>query len=361
MKVACTSKRVAPMPLISLTPAGLFCEAGDFHIDPWRPVSRAVITHAHSDHASPGHAHYLLAEPGEHVARRRLGATADIQTVRYGAALTLNGVRVSLHPAGHVLGSSQVRVEHRGEVWVASGDYKMQHDPTCAPFEPILCHTFITESTFGLPIYRWREPADLFAEVDAWWRGNQAVDRASVVYAYALGKAQRLLASVDASIGPIYTHGAVEALNEAYRASGVRLPQTQHVSAMPRGHDFSRALIVATPSAQNTPWMKRFGDYADAFASGWMNIRGIRRRRAVDRGFALSDHADWPGLLCAIGATEAQRVYVTHGYSDPLVRWLSERGIDAQTLSTQFTGEHGASIESAEPDAAAIEVPESSA
>jgi len=332
-------------PLITLTPAGLYCEAGDFHIDPWRPVERAVITHAHSDHASGGHGHYLVTRAGEHVTRRRVG-DASIQTVEYGEALTLNGVRVSLHPAGHVLGSAQVRIEHGGEVWVVSGDYKLQHDPTCAAFEPVVCDTFITESTFGLPIYRWREPRELFADVDRWWQDNQAVDRASVVYAYSLGKAQRLLASIDPSIGPIYTHGAVEGLNAAYRASGVALPPTQLVSAMPRGHDFSRALIVAPPSAQGSAWLRRFGDYADAFASGWMQIRGIRRRRAVDRGFSLSDHADWPGLLSAIAATGASRVYVTHGYSDPLVRWLGDRGLDAHTLKTQFTGEQG----SAEPE-----------
>ena len=332
-------------PLITLTPAGLYCEAGGFHIDPWRPVERAVITHAHSDHASGGHGHYLVTRAGEHVTRRRVGE-ASIQTVEYGEALTLNGVRVSLHPAGHVLGSAQVRIEHGGEVWVVSGDYKLQPDPTCAAFEPVVCDTFITESTFGLPIYRWREPRELFADVDRWWQDNQAVDRASVVYAYALGKAQRLLASIDPSIGPIYTHGAVEGLNTAYRASGVALPPTQLVSAMPRGHDFSRALIVAPPSAQGSAWLRRFGDYADAFASGWMQIRGIRRRRAVDRGFSLSDHADWPGLLSAIAATGAARVYVTHGYSDPLVRWLCERGLDAHTLKTQFTGEQG----SAEPE-----------
>ena len=328
-------------PLIRVTPEGLFCEAGGFHIDPWRPVPRAVITHAHSDHASWGHEHYLVAKAGEHVARKRLGESS-IETVEYGAELRMNDVRVSLHPAGHVLGSAQVRIELGGEVWVVSGDYKVQHDPTCAAFEPVRCDTFITESTFGLPIYRWREPADLFGDVSAWWRDNQAVDRASVVYAYALGKAQRLLASVDPAIGPIYTHGAVESLNEAYRASGVSLPPTQRVSDLPaRGHDYSRALIVAPPSAQGTPWLRRFGDYADAFASGWMQIRGIRRRRAVDRGFALSDHADWPGLLSAISATGAQRVYVTHGYTEPLVRWLCEGGIDAQTLSTRFTGEQG--------------------
>jgi putative mRNA 3-end processing factor len=248
---------------------------------------------------------------------------------------------VSFHPAGHVLGSAQVRLEYGGEVWVVSGDYKLDPDSTCAPFEPVRCDTFITESTFGLPIYRWCDPRELFADVNRWWNENRAAGRASVVYAYALGKAQRVIANVDASIGPICTHGAVEALNEAYRASGVALPPTRRVSEMPRGRDFSASLIVAPPSAQSTPWLRRFGEYADAFASGWMQIRGIRRRRAVDRGFALSDHADWPSLLRAVSATGAQRVFVTHGYSDPLVRWLRERGLDARTLVTRFAGEEG--------------------
>jgi putative mRNA 3-end processing factor len=205
----------------------------------------------------------------------------------------------------------------------------------------VKCHTFITESTFGLPIYRWDSPTALFAQMSAWWRANRAAGRASVVYAYALGKAQRVIASVDAQIGPIYTHGAVEVLNDAYRASGVELPRTRRVSQLPRGHDLGGALIVAPPSAQGTPWLRRLGDYADAFASGWMQIRGMRRRRAVDRGFALSDHADWPGLLQAIDASGAQRVLVTHGYSDALVRWLGGTGIDAQALATRFAGEQG--------------------
>jgi putative mRNA 3-end processing factor len=327
--------------LITLEAAGLYCAPGDFYVDPWRPVERAVITHAHGDHASYGHRHYLVAQPGEYVTRRRVGSEASIEAVSYGEPVTISGVRVSLHPAGHVLGSAQVRLEYGGEVWVVSGDYKLNPDPTCAPFEPIACDTFITESTFGLPIYRWRDPLDVFADVNRWWTENATAGRASVVYAYALGKAQRLIANVDPSIGPIYTHGAVEVLNEAYRASGVPLPPTRRVSDMPRGHDFSGALIVAPPSAQSTPWLRRFGDYADAFASGWMQIRGVRRRRAVDRGFALSDHADWPSLLQAVSATGAQRVFVTHGYSEPLVRWLCERGMDARTLVTRFTGEEG--------------------
>ena len=329
------------MDLITLEAEGLFCAPGGFYVDPWRPVERAVITHAHGDHASFGHRHYLVSESGEHITRRRVGHDASIQTLAYGEAVAINGVKVSLHPAGHVLGSAQVRIEHAGEVWVVSGDYKLQPDSTCVPFESMRCHTFITESTFGLPIYRWRDPREIFGDLNRWWSENRAAGRASVIYAYALGKAQRVIANVDPSIGPIYTHGAVEPLNDAYRASGVPLVPTRRVSEMPRGHDFSDALIVAPPSAQSTPWLRRFGDYADAFASGWMRIRGVRRRRAVDRGFALSDHADWPGLLKAISATGAQRVFVTHGYSDPLVRWLCERRVDAHTLVTRFAGEEG--------------------
>jgi putative mRNA 3-end processing factor len=340
------------MDLITLDSAGLFCAAGGFYVDPWRPVERAVITHAHGDHASFGHQHYLVSRPGEHVTRRRVGHAASIQTLDYGKTVTLEGVKLSFHPAGHVLGSAQVRLEYGGEVWVVSGDYKLQPDSTCAPFEPIHCDTFITESTFGLPIYRWRDPEEIFVDVNRWWGENRAAGRASVVYAYALGKAQRVIANVDPSIGPIYTHGAVEALNEAYRATHVSMPPTQRVSEMPRGHDFRGALIVAPPSAQSTPWLRRFGDYADAFASGWMQIRGVRRRRAVDRGFALSDHADWPGLLHAISETGAQRVFVTHGYSEPLVRWLRERGLDAQMLVTRFAGEEGSAQTEPQEEAA---------
>jgi len=339
--------------LITLEPAGLFCAPGGFYVDPWQPVERAVITHAHGDHASFGHQHYLVSTSGEHVTRSRVGSDAAVQTLAYGESISIGDVKVSLHPAGHVLGSAQVRIEYDGEVWVVSGDYKLQPDSTCTPFEPVRCDTFITESTFGLPIYRWRPPSELFSDLNRWWSENRAAGRASVVYAYALGKAQRVIANADASIGPIYTHGAVERLNEAYRASGVPLPPTHRVSETLRGHDFSGALIVAPPSAQSTPWLRRFGEYVDAFASGWMQIRGIRRRRAVDRGFALSDHADWPGLLQAISATHAQRVFVTHGYSDPLVRWLGERGIDAKTLVTRFTGEEG-SAES-EPESQTVE------
>ena len=324
--------------LVVQRPEGLYCPPGDFYVDPWRPVDRAVITHAHADHARTGHAHYLAARDAEHVLRARLGAI-DLQLAGYGEAVTINGVRVSLHPAGHVLGSAQVRIEHQGRVWAVSGDYKLGADPTCAPFEPVACETFITESTFGLPVYRWAPDAAVFAQVNAWWQANAAAGRASVLFCYAFGKAQRVLAGVDATIGPIVVHGAVEPLNAAYRASGVRLPPTQRVGDVTDKAVFRRALVLAPPSAAGSPWMRRFGDYSDAFASGWMQLRGVRRRRALDRGFVLSDHADWPGLMQAIGATGAQRVIVTHGQVPIMVRWLAAQGLQAGAFATEYGDE----------------------
>lgn len=329
--------RHANVPLVTSTARGLFCEAGGFYIDAWRPVERCVVTHAHGDHARFGHAHYLASRASEHVLRTRLGEI-KLQTLPYGEQLRVGEVTVSLHPAGHVLGSAQVRIEHRGEVWVVSGDYKLEHDASCTPFEPVRCDTFVTESTFGLPIYRWRAQSELFTQIDRWWSANRGEGRASVLFAYAFGKAQRILAGIDAGVGPIVCHGAVESLNAAYRDSGVPLPATLRVTEA-TATDLRAALVIAPPSAQGTPWLRRFGDYADAFASGWMQLRGVRRRRAVDRGFALSDHADWPALLRAIEASGAQRIVVTHGQVEPLVRWLCEHGYDAQAFETQFTGE----------------------
>jgi putative mRNA 3-end processing factor len=349
--------------LVVLRPEGLYCPPGDFYIDPWRPVGRAVITHAHADHARMGHARYLAAAPGEGVLRARLGEI-DLQTLAYGEAVDHFGVRVSLHPAGHVLGSAQVRLEHRGRVWVASGDYFVAgavDDPaegnaTCAPFEPVRCDCFITESTFGLPIYRWAPQRELFADIDRWWAANAAAGRASLLMGYSFGKAQRILAGVDASIGPIVVHGAVDPLNRAYRAAGVALPPTRLVTEVNDKSELRRALVIAPPSVQNSTWARRFGDASDAFASGWMQLRGARRRRAVDRGFVLSDHADWPGLQRAIGATGAQRVIVTHGYESVMVRWLTEQGLEAGAFSTEYgdekeEGEEARTTLSGEPGA----------
>ena len=331
--------------LIVLRREGLYCPRGDFYIDPWRPVQRAVITHAHADHARVGHTSYLAATPGATVLKARLGDIA-LETLDYGVPLVIGEVRVTLFPAGHVLGSSQVRLECDGLTWVASGDYKtagvdgpaIDRDQTCAPFEPVRCDVFITESTFGLPIYRWQPQSHLIDEINRWWSANADAGRASVLFCYAFGKSQRLLAALDASIGPIVCHGAVQSLNAAYRSSGVRLPDTYLVSEMAAGQ-LPRALVVAPPSAAQTSWLKRFGDYSDAFASGWMQLRGARRRRAVDRGFVVSDHADWPGLRSAIAATGATRVIVTHGQVATLVRALREDGIDAQAFQTEYGDE----------------------
>lgn len=325
--------------LLTQTDRGLYCAAGDFFIDPWRPVERAVITHAHADHARPGSASYLCAAPGAGVLRLRVGDDAQIETLSYGESLSINGTRVSFHPAGHILGSAQVRVAHGGETWVAGGDYKTDPDPTCAPFEAVSCDTFITEATFGLPIYRWPPQAEVFAAINAWWRLNQNAGRASILFAYALGKAQRVLAGIDPSIGPLFAHGAVDRFNIAYRAGGVHLPECRYVGDAPPDTDWSRALIVAPPSAQGTPWLRRFGDQSAAFASGWMRVRGRRRRRAVDRGFVLSDHVDWPGLMDAVAASGASRVLVTHGYTAVVVRRLRERGLEAFELATPYAGE----------------------
>jgi len=322
-----------------LTERGLYCPAGDFYVDPWEAVDRAVITHAHGDHARPGSRHYLTTRKGEGVLRLRMGPEASIQALDYGEAGDMNGVRVSLHPAGHILGSAQVGMERAGEVWVVSGDYKLESDPTCTPFEPVRCHTFVTESTFGLPIYRWPAEALVVADIHDWWRDNREAGKASVLFAYALGKAQRVLAQLDGNMGPIYTHGAVERVNAVYRAGGIGLAQTRRTADLPRTGPWDGALIIAPPSARGSLWMRRFASASTGFVSGWMQIRGTRRRRAVDRGFVLSDHADWPGLLRAIEATGAENVWVTHGYSEVLVHWLRERGRNARVVATRFEGE----------------------
>jgi putative mRNA 3-end processing factor len=322
------------MSLIVPRPEGLYCPPGDFYIDPWRPVARAVVTHGHGDHARAGCQAYLCHADSVPILRRRLGEIV-VRGAAYGEAVDVGGVRISLHPAGHILGSAQIRVERKGEVWVASGDYKTEPDGTCAPFEPVRCHAFITESTFGLPIYRWRPQAEVAAGINAWWRANAAAGRASVVFAYALGKAQRVLALLDPSIGPILSHGAVEPMSAIYRERGVALPETSSPAGMAKAA-LKTALVLAPPSAAGSPWMKRFPDYADAFASGWMQVRGQRRRRGVDRGFVLSDHADWEGLNAAIAATGAAKVLVTHGSTATLARYLSERGLQAQAIHAEY-------------------------
>ena len=344
------------MSLLTLTARGLYCEAGDFFVDPWEPVDRAIITHAHGDHAAWGSRAYLTSARGVGVLRARLEPGATIRGVEYGETVELNGTTVSLHPAGHILGSSQVRIEHGGEVWVVSGDYKTDPDPTCTPFELLACHTFVTESTFGLPIYRWPSQAEVFAEINAWWRVNATAGKTSLLLGYALGKAQRLLAGLDPSIGPILTHGAVERMTSVYRQGGIELPPTQYAGAAGSRADATGAIVIAPPYADASLWSRRFGDHSTGFASGWMIVRGARRQRSLDRGFALSDHVDWLSLMSTIEATGAGEVWVTHGYTGTVVRWLQERGIDARAVQTRFEGERDELVESSEeliPDSSA--------
>ncbi len=346
--------------LVVHRPQGLYCPPGDFYIDPWRPVERAVITHAHADHARAGHSHVLATAISAGVLRSRLGASLPLQGLAYGETVLHNGVRISLHPAGHVLGSAQVRLEHAGQVWVASGDYYLsaidERNPTCEPFEAVRCHCFITESTFGLPIYRWLPQAAVFAQINTWWRSNAAAGRPSLLLAYSFGKAQRLLAGVDASIGPIVVHGAVAPLNAAYSAAGVALPPTLQMSDLAdkqqQASTLASALVLAPPAVHASAWARKLGDFSDGFASGWMQLRGARRRQGVDRGFVLSDHADWPGLQRAIAATGAQRVIVTHGQEAVMVRWLQERGLQAGSFHTEYGAEGGEVVEAATAPAA---------
>jgi putative mRNA 3-end processing factor len=340
---------MATTPLLQATERGLYCAAGNFFIDPWGAVEFAVITHAHSDHARPGSTVYLTSAAGAEVLRLRLGDGVKIEAASYGETVYRQGVKISLHPAGHILGSAQVRVEFEGEVWVVSGDYKVEADGVGPPFEPIRCHVFVTESTFGLPIYRWRPQAEIFCEINQWWRKNQSEQRTSVLFGYSLGKAQRLLAGVDPSIGPIFLHGAVAKFVPAYEAAGVRLPKAAHIlDDKVRCADGS-ALVIAPPSADRSPWLARFGEVSAAFVSGWMQLRGKRRWRALDRGFVLSDHADWPGLQATIRATGAEKILVTHGYTEVMVRWLREQGFSADVLPTHFESQSDEESESLPP------------
>ena len=324
--------------VLSFTDKGIYVPAADAYIDPWRPVPRALITHGHADHARPGHGAYLATIAAAPVLRHRLGDIA-LETVGFGQVTRMGDASLSFHPAGHVPGSAQIRVEVGGEVWVVSGDYKTQTDALSEPFEPVACHGFVTESTFGLPIYSWPDPADLADQLNAWWAANAAEGRFSVLGCYSLGKAQRVLTMLDPEIGPILTHGAVEATNAVLRGQGLTLPRTEQVTPDLDVKTRAGAMVIAPPSALGAAWARRFGAASTGIASGWMRLRGVRRRRAADRGFVISDHADWPGLLDAVRATGAEKVRVTHGYTGQFSRYLAEQGYDAGVVSTDYSGE----------------------
>ena len=334
-------------PLLEFTEKGIYCAAADVYLDPWRPVRKALISHGHSDHSRTGHESYITHQKNLPIIRHRLGAV-QAKGVSWNESFGINGVRFSFHPAGHIPGSSQIRVEYRGEVWVFSGDYKTEDDGLSTPYEPIRCHTFITECTFGLPAFSWRPQKEVMQQINTWWADLREEGRTAVLFAYSLGKAQRLLKHLDTRIGTIYTHGAIENMNEVIRGI-VPLPATCRITRETTKKELQGNLVLAPPSAHGSTWMRKMVPYETASASGWMAFRGARRRRAIDRGFVLSDHCDWDGLLTSIEATAAERVICTHGYSEIFARFLREQGYDARTEATQYEGEL-AEIQESQPE-----------
>ena len=334
------------MNLISFTDRGLFCSQGNFYIDPWKPVDRAVITHGHSDHASFGHKYYLCHHYTKPILQLRLGDN-NYESIGWGEAVTMNGVKVSLHPAGHIIGSSQIRVEYNGEVWVVSGDYKTEDDGLSGKFEPIKCNTFITESTFGLPIYKWKPQQQIFENIINWISKNKEDGKTSVLLAYSLGKAQRVLQNIKETTQTIFAHGAIYNTQQTLINTGFNLPEVVRITPETPKELLKGTVVVAPPSADGTPWMKKFHPYSVGVCSGWMQVRGNARRRNVDAGFALSDHADWDGLLQSVKATGAEKVFVTHGFQSAFSRYLNEEGI---AIAAEVKTEYGNEDEEAPPN-----------
>jgi len=326
------------MNLLSFTEKGIYCAAGDFYIDPWKPVERAVITHAHSDHARPGSTAYLCHPLTKPILLLRLG-DVSVQTLEWGETLFLHGVKLSLHPAGHIPGSSQVRVEYENQVWVVSGDYKTEPDGISGEMEAVRCDVFVTESTFGLPIFEWKPQQEIFYSIQNWILSNQQKGDNSVLIAYSLGKAQRLLRGIDQITTPIYVHGAVWNTHQAIVSSGLSLPEVRRVEPDMKKDFFRQSVVIAPPSAESSPWIHRFHPYSLGICSGWMQVRGNLRRRNADAGFALSDHADWKGLVSAVHASGAKKVFVTHGFQSAFSRYLNESGIEAEEVKTEFGDE----------------------
>jgi putative mRNA 3-end processing factor len=324
-------------PLLAFNQNGIYCAKADVYLDPWRKVDKAIISHGHADHSRWGNKKYITHHDNIPIMKHRLGEI-DVMGKAYGESFTINTVKFSLHPAGHVIGSSQIRVEHQGEVWVFTGDYKDEVDGVCTPYEPVKCHTFITECTFGLPAFKWKPQAEVMTDINEWWQSNKADGRTSVLFGYSLGKAQRLLKHLDTNIGDIYTHGAIENMTNVLRTL-VDFPETKLITRETTKKELSGNLVLAPPSAHGGTWIRKMVPYVTASASGWMTFRGARRRRAIDKGFVMSDHCDWDGLLNSIKATECEKVICTHGYTDIFSRYLREIGYDARTEATQYENE----------------------
>jgi putative mRNA 3-end processing factor len=324
----------AKSSLLIYTANGLYCPEADIYIDPARRVESAIITHAHSDHAKKGHKNYIAHPLSVPVMKHRITGSINVTALEYGKVININGVKISLHPAGHIPGSSQVRVERKGEVWVVSGDYKIENDDLTEPFELIKCHTFITESTFALPAYKWKVQKEIFNDINLWWKNNIERGKISVLTGYSLGKAQRLFKNVDHSIGKIYGHEGITTINNLFIEAGLSLPPLETISDEISPNELSGSLIIAPPSVIGSEWLSRFEPFSVGYASGWMIFGKRKRSRGIDAGFVLSDHADWDGLNYAVKETGAENIFVTHGYSSVFVRWLRKIGYNAHELKS---------------------------
>ena len=324
-------------PLLEFTDKGIYCSAAKVYLDPWKPVDKAIISHGHADHSRWGHKQYITHHRNVPIISHRLGEI-NVSGREWGETFTINNVKFSLHPAGHIIGSSQIRVEHKGEIWVFTGDYKTENDGISTPYEPIKCDTFITECTFGLPAFKWTPQQEVFEDINQWWTDNQAEGKTSILFGYSLGKAQRLLKYLDTDIGKIYTHGAIENMTQVLRPL-VDFPETTLITKETKKEELLGNIVLAPPSAHGSTWIRKMVPYVTASASGWMTFRGARRRRASDKGFVLSDHCDWQGLLSSIEATGAEKIICTHGYTEIFSRYLREQGYDARTEETQYGDE----------------------
>lgn len=322
------------MPLIEFSAKGLYCPEGGFYIDPWKPVDKAVITHAHSDHARWGSKTYFCHNDTKAILQQRLGNN-HYQTAGWNEPVYIDGVRVTLFPAGHIIGSSQVRVEHEGEIWVISGDYKLEHDGLSGGFEPVKCHNFVTECTFGLPIYKWKPQGQIYSEMQRWIQKNQSEGKTSILIAYSLGKAQRILLPISEITDQIFAHGAVYNLHMALVNAGWELPHIRRVFEASK-EELKGGVVIAPPGAEGSPWLKRFVPYEIGICSGWMQVRGHVRRKNADAGFVLSDHADWDGLIAACKATEAECIFTTHGFQSVFTRYLNEQGVYSKEVKTEY-------------------------
>jgi len=331
-------------PLLEFTDKGIYCSAAKVYLDPWKPVDKAIITHGHADHSRWGHNAYITHHNNVNIIKHRLG-DISVTGKAWGESFTINNVKFSLHPAGHIIGSSQVRVEHKGDVWVFTGDYKTEDDGISTPYEVVKCNTFITECTFGLPAFKWTPQNIVMSDINQWWATNKAEGKISILFGYSLGKAQRLLKYLNPEIGTIYTHGAIENMTEVLRPL-VDFPETNLITVATKKQDLLGNIVLAPPNAQGSSWIRKMVPYVTGSASGWMAFRGARRRRAIDKGFVLSDHCDWDGLLSSIKTTGAEKVICTHGYTDIFSRYLRDLGYDARTEQTQYGAEE--TIESEE-------------